>query len=92
MVGFGKVEKPEMYKIAPMNRSLEDALIETRPVLYEVEGWLDTKVYSREKLGAGVCLEGPVIVEEPTASTVLARGQLLTVDAYGNLIIETGVK
>lgn len=37
-------------------------------------------------------LEGPVIVEEAAASTVVAKGQKLTVDTYGNLIIETEVQ
>ncbi|HHT63665.1 MAG TPA: hydantoinase/oxoprolinase family protein [Clostridia bacterium] len=92
LVAFGLVEKPEMSKIETMKDPLETAIMEIRPVLYEKDGWLDTKVYDRAKLGAGVTIEGPVIVEEPTASTVLAKGQSVTVDAYGNLIIETGVR
>ena len=43
-------------------------------------------------LGAGAAVSGPAIVEEVTASTVVCPGQSLTVDDYGNLIIETEVR
>ncbi|WP_333870243.1 hydantoinase/oxoprolinase family protein [Desulforamulus putei] len=91
LVSFGTVKKPEMYKMEMVGGSAEDALLETRPVLYEGEGWIETRVYTREKLSAGVIVEGPAIVEEPSASTVIYPGQSLTVDIYGNLIIRTGV-
>lgn len=92
LVAFGLVEKPALGKMAPMTGGLEEALLEVRPVLFEKEGWLDTRIYDRAKLGAGAVLEGPVIVEEPTAATVLAKGQRVKVDDYGNLMIETGVR
>ena len=41
---------------------------------------------------SGASLDGPVIVEEAAASTVVAKGQRVTVDVYGNLIIETEVQ
>lgn len=91
LVAFGTVKKPEMYKMENIGGSAEEALLETRPVLYEGEGWIDTKVYAREKLAAEVTVEGPAIVEEPSASTVIYPGQSVTVDIYGNLIIRTGV-
>ena len=53
---------------------------------------MDTPVYLREKLGKGAVLDGPVIVEEAAASAVAAKGQRITVDDYGNLIIETEVQ
>lgn len=91
LVALGKVSKPEISPIEDKGLTLEDAVKEVRPVLYEGEGWIDTKVYDREKLSAKVTIEGPLIVEEPTASTVIYTGQTVTVDSYGNLIISTGV-
>ncbi len=91
LVAFGIVQKPELYKLERVGGNPEDALKEIRPVLYEEEGWLDTKVYDREKLAAEVTIEGPAIVEERSASTVIYPGQTVTVDCYGNLIIKTGV-
>ena len=71
---------------------METARKETRRVYFEEEGWIDTPVYLREKLGSGASLDGPVIVEEAAASAVAAKGQRITVDDYGNLIIETEVQ
>ncbi|MBO8137849.1 MAG: hydantoinase/oxoprolinase family protein [Desulfotomaculum sp.] len=91
LVAFGTVKKPELYKLDKVGGNAEEALKEIRPVLYEEEGWINTKVYDRAKLAAEVTIEGPAIVEEQSASTVVYPGQSVTVDHYGNLIIKTGV-
>ncbi|WP_026576156.1 hydantoinase/oxoprolinase family protein [Bacillus sp. UNC438CL73TsuS30] len=91
LIAFGSVKKPEIAKLGNIDNTLESALKEVRPVLYEDHGWIETKVYDREKLSPDAYVEGPVIVEEQSASTVVYPGQSVTVDAYGNLIIETGV-
>src|SRR5699024_1949374 len=91
LTAFGAVEKPELAKLEKNINTLEEAVKEVRPVLYEDEGWVDTHVYDRHKLGAHMTIQGPAIVEEQSASTVIYPGQSLTVDAYGNLIIETEV-
>lgn len=92
LVAYGRLMKPKLAPIKPQQGPIEDALKETRKVYFTDEGWLDTPIYERQKLGSGVILEGPVIVEETAASTVAAKGQRLTVDTYGNLIIETEVQ
>ena len=92
LTAFGKVLKPKMKKINSINSNIQEAYKETRPVYFEVEGWVETKVYSRSLFGKGMEVSGPAIVEEQSASTVIYPGQSLTVDEYGNLIIETGVE
>ncbi|OQO98479.1 5-oxoprolinase, partial [Geobacillus sp. 44B] len=92
LTAFGKVKKPVLKKIRKTGRKIENALKEIRPVFYEEKGWLDTKVYYRHLLESDMEITGPAIVEEPSASTVLYPGQSLTVDQYGNLIIDTGVE
>jgi N-methylhydantoinase A len=47
-------------------------------------------VYDRERIGAGDRIEGPAIVQEPTHTTVIAAGDGLDVDAFGNLRITIG--
>jgi len=91
LTAFGSIEKPELAKLGDTGRTLEDALKEVRPVLYEDEGWIDTHVYDRHKLGAHMTIQGPAIVEEQSSSTVIYPNQTLTVDAYGNLMIEMEV-
>ncbi|MFD2761144.1 hydantoinase/oxoprolinase family protein [Lentibacillus juripiscarius] len=92
VTAFGKVEKPE-FKKRETSTSLEDAKIETREVYFEnPKGWVHTDVYNRELLPANETIQGPAIVEEKAAVTVLYQGQTLKVDGYGNLIIETGAR
>lgn len=92
LTAFGSVQKPELQKLESGNRTLESALKETRNVFYENEGWVPTKVYHRDLLVPEMKIQGPAIVEEPTATTVFYTGQTLSVDAYGNLIIESEVQ
>ena len=60
-----------------------------RRVLFE-DGWFDTTVLDRESLPVGFRLEGPTIVEEAYATTVVPPGATLEVDPLGLLNIEVG--
>src|SRR5690625_579758 len=73
--------------------SLEDALIETRPVTFDVQGkptTIDTGFYDREKLGVGTEFAGPVIMEQydytvvvpPEFTGVLADGGNLSIPCH----------
>jgi N-methylhydantoinase A len=92
LVGSGKLEKPAFEKIAAQDGPVENAKKETRRVCFADEGWLDTPVYFRDRMGYGAEIEGPAIVEEITASTVVCPGQRLAVDVYGNLAITVEVR
>jgi N-methylhydantoinase A len=70
-------------------RNVEDALNETRPVWFEGV-WHDTPVYAREKLPLGAAIEGPAILEQMDATTVLEPADRATSDADGNIFIEIG--
>ncbi len=52
------------------------------------EGWREVQVYQRDGLARGWSSEGPLIVEEETATTMLDHGDNLSVDEHGNLRIE----
>jgi N-methylhydantoinase A/oxoprolinase/acetone carboxylase beta subunit len=56
----------------------------------EARGFVDTPVYDRYRLWAGLTLTGPAIVEERESTTVLSPGATATVDAYANLIVTVG--
>jgi N-methylhydantoinase A len=66
--------------------TLADALLERRPVWFD-GGWRDTPVYRRERLPAGAAFEGPAIVEQLDATTVIEPGNRAALDALGNLIV-----
>jgi N-methylhydantoinase A len=48
---------------------------------------VSTPVYDRQSLPPGFASEGPLIVEEPSTTTVVQLGQHLSVDNAGNLVI-----
>ena len=61
-----------------------------------VAAWLDgrereTPVYRREALGAGAALDGPAIVLESTATTVVEPGWRAALAASGDLVLERAV-
>jgi len=60
-----------------------------RPVLFD-DGWHDTPVYERGGLGPGATIEGPAIVSEEHATTVVPPGGRLRVDRSGFLQISVG--
>jgi N-methylhydantoinase A/oxoprolinase/acetone carboxylase beta subunit len=47
-------------------------------------------VLARDGLAAGAVVEGPALVVQPTATTVLEAGDVLTVDGTGHMIITWG--
>jgi N-methylhydantoinase A len=50
-------------------------------------GWHDTPVYVRERLPLDARFTGPAIVEQLDCTTVVEPGNLVEVDAIGNLIV-----
>jgi N-methylhydantoinase A len=88
LTGLGAVPKPELRSLAS-NGSAAGALKGTRDVDFDELGRHESRIYERERLGAGAELEGPAVIEEPAASTVVFPGQRLRVDDFGNLVVET---
>jgi 5-oxoprolinase (ATP-hydrolysing) len=60
-----------------------------RRAIYLPDGarFADVPVYSRYELTAGAAIDGPAVVEEAEATTLLWTGDRLTVDAGQNLVI-----
>ena len=63
--------------------------METRPVWFD-GAWRDTPVYARERLPLDTMVEGPAILEQLDATTVLEPGDTARSDTDGNLIVEVG--
>jgi N-methylhydantoinase A len=86
---FGRVEKAKVPKLNASGTP-EEALKGHREVHWDEHGRQRTPIYERSRLGAGANVQGPAIVEEADSTTVVFPGQILTVDEYGNLVIERG--
>lgn len=77
----GHVEKPAIQDLVDHKQGLDAALIEYRPALFDADGhWIDTAVYSGEKLNIGLEVAGPAIVEEPTTNIVVRPGWKLVLE------------
>jgi N-methylhydantoinase A len=61
---------------------------ETRQAYFNAGAARDVPVFRRSSLQPGLRLEGPVIIEEQTSTTVLYPGQRALVDAYLNIEVE----
>lgn len=53
-------------------------------------GWLDCAVWRREDLLAGNVIQGPAVLEEISATTVLYPADVARVDDQGSVIVEVG--
>lgn len=91
LASFGRIEKTPIKEIEKLPYSLEEAMKEIRPVIFEGSGTLDTKVYDREKMSPDMKIEGPAIIEETSSSAVIYPGMKASIDKFGDILIETGV-
>lgn len=62
-----------------------------RPVWFRSTGdYVATPVYDRSALPPACTIEGPAVIEEMSATTLLHPGQTASVDAVGNIVVEIG--
>jgi N-methylhydantoinase A len=87
--GIGRVPEVEIPKFAPEGRTLKDALRETRQARFG-GAMIPCPVYQRERLDVGIAFEGPAIVDQLDATTVIPIGHKARVDEFKNILIETG--
>ena len=79
-----------MEKVSLPELARSDAAPEAsgqRPVHFGGDGFEATPVFRRESLLAGQCIQGPAIVDQFDATTVLLPGQIAAVDGHGSLLI-----
>jgi N-methylhydantoinase A len=96
-IAIGKVDAPELPALHPGGAAPSaEALQSTRRVFFEGTeigqggAWVAAKIYEREKLLANNMIEGPAVIEEVSATTVLYPGDSARVHANGALIVECG--
>jgi N-methylhydantoinase A len=86
----GLLRKPAFEPIAPGEATPPpQAFRGTRGVYFTQNGrHLDTPTYDRANLAAGNRIEGPALIEEHASTTVVHPGDVVTVDAFGDLVID----
>lgn len=85
VTGIGPIRKPELREVAA-GSGAESARTGSRRVHFD-DGWVETPVYDRARLGAGDEVNGPAVFEEFSSTVPLHPGFAARVDAYGNLVI-----
>ena len=58
---------------------------EVRQVWFDRRGWVETPIYRRSALCAGVRIDGPAVIEEVDATTLVPHGYLLEMHSTGSL-------
>lgn len=88
VAGIGKMPDVTIRRVPPSGGS-GGAVTGQRPVYFVESGWLETPVYDRKGLGMGDAFEGPAIVTQYDSTIVILAGQRVSIDGYGNLVIDT---
>ena len=85
----GRVAKADLPAHPPAGTPAAAAVTGTRDVwLPESGGATPCPLIDRERLGPGHVIAGPAIIDQMDSTTLLLPGQVATVDAWLNLIIE----
>lgn len=82
----GITSKPDLDRLSVKRRNSEVTATETRQSFFNDRKYA-AKVYDRLNLWAGAIFDGPAIVTEYSATTVVPPGWTGKVDGWGNLIL-----
>jgi N-methylhydantoinase A len=85
----GQMRKPPFEHIARGDANPDaEAFRGKRPVYFASTGFVDTPTWNRPLLKAGNRIEGPTLIEEHASTTVVHPGDFVSVDDFGDLIID----
>jgi N-methylhydantoinase A len=92
VTALGLLPKLQAPVLTTSSRDPQDALVGTRRVYFEqTRGVVETPCYARSRLTPGMAFEGPAIVDQDDATTVVFPTFQARVDSVGNLILERPV-
>ncbi|MFK8253113.1 hydantoinase/oxoprolinase family protein [Ancylobacter terrae] len=86
VIGTVIAERPESHLPARPRQGT----VSTRPAYFGDAGWLDTRIVERHDLSTP--LTGPLIVEEPDATTIVPPGWTASLDDRLNILIDQTVE
>ena len=84
--GVGRVPPVKLPKYSRQDLSLKDALRETRQARFDGVT-LACPVYQRDRLDVGIVFDGPAIVDQLDATTVIPPGRTARVDEFKNILV-----
>ena len=84
----GQVGHVRMPALSDGISNPDDAIVDRRQVYFEESrGFVNCPIYLRDRLGPGVGLEGPAVLEGMDATVVINPGWQANIDRYGNCIM-----
>ena len=86
LVAEGKIKKSNSLK---SEKNLDKSKASLRKITFDNKDF-DTKVLDRSNVELKKKIDGPLIIEEETATTVIPPNYILEKDEFGNLIITKG--
>jgi N-methylhydantoinase A len=88
---IGMVPSVEPSEVDDALGPVKDARVGARPAYFSQlsDAPVPVPVYSRELLRAGHRFAGPALVDQYDSTTVVCPGQVVTVDRFGNLLVES---
>lgn len=87
LAAVGIIPKLEFNRSALRPNQAEFAWKGSREVYFD-DRFVETNIYSRDRLMPGSVVKGPAIIEEYASTCVVYQGDVARVDTYGNIIIE----
>ena len=82
----GKTDHADLYALGEKGNGAPEP-VAVRPAYFSRK-WMQAKVFDRGSLKVGDQFEGPAIIEEHGATSVIGPGDRLTVDERRNLIVD----
>jgi N-methylhydantoinase A len=80
-------EKIDLPQNTPAGSDSSRAVVKTKRVMFDSQ-WTDAPVFQRSLLSPGNRFDGPAIVHEYSATTVVPSGCSVHLDLYSNMVIE----
>ncbi len=91
VTGTGKLAKQYIKRLPRGENTKERALKVSREVYFEAAGgFVETAVYDFTKIGPGVEVEGPAIIESPVTTIVINPNDGAVMDEFRNIRILIG--
>ena len=88
---LGKVSRPRIKECSPGKKSLQEAVKGERRVNFDELGYHRCPIYERGHLPVEMAARGPLVIEEPSSTTVVFPDQKVYRDEFGFLHISSPV-